>query len=58
MGDISDFIRGQIVDARISGASATNTVELFGVARNSVSQEMTAFEKDRKTLSLKPNSGR
>ena len=36
----------------------TKTVELFGVARNYISDVITAFEKGRKTSSLKQNSGR
>ena len=48
MADLSDFKRGQIFGACMAGASVTKTTELFGVA----------FEKERKTSSLKQNSRR
>ena len=50
---LSDFKRGQIVDARTADSSVTKSVELFGVARSTVSKEMTAFEKEGKTSTLK-----
>ena len=58
MADLSHFKSGLIVGARIIDARVTKTVELFGVAWNTVSKVMTAFEKERKTSSLKQNSGR
>ena len=58
MADSSDFKRGQIVGVLMSGASVTKTTELFGVARSIVLKVMTAFVKERKTSSLKQNSGR
>ena len=58
MEDLSDFKRSQIVGARVAGARVTKIVELFGVARGTVSRVMTAFEKERKTYSLKQYSGR
>jgi hypothetical protein len=33
MGDLSDFVKGQIVGARLSEASATKTVTLLGVSK-------------------------
>ena len=58
MVDLSDFKRGQIVGARVPGEVVTETAELFGVGRSTVSKVMTAFEKKGKTSSPKQNSGR
>ena len=56
MADLSDFKRSQIVGARMEGASVTKSTESFRLARRAVSKEMTEFEKERKTYSLKQNS--
>jgi hypothetical protein len=32
MGDLSDFVKGQIVGARLAGASVTKTATLLGVS--------------------------
>ena len=53
MEDLSEFKRVQIVGARMADANITNTAELFGVARNTVSKVITALEKEAKTSSLK-----
>jgi IS30 family transposase len=44
MGDLSDFERGQIVDACLAGASVTRTATLLGVSRATVSKVMCIHE--------------
>ena len=58
MADLSDFKRDQTYGARMVGASETKNAELLSVARRTVLKVITAFEKKRKTSSLKPNPER
>jgi transposase len=58
MGDLSDFERGQIVGARLAGASVKKTAILLGVPRATVSEVMSTYINHRKTTSAKRNSGR
>jgi hypothetical protein len=60
MGDLSNFERGQIVGARLAGASATKTATTsLGVSRETASSEvMSAYADHGKTTSANRNSGR
>jgi transposase len=58
MADLSDFERGQIVGARLAGASVAKTATLLGVSRATVSKVMSAYKNHGKTTSVKRNSGR
>jgi transposase len=57
MGDLSAFERGQIVGARLAGASVTKTDTLLGVSRTTVSKVMSAYTNHGNT-SANRNSGR
>jgi hypothetical protein len=57
MGDLSDFERGQIIGARLAGASVTKTATLLGLLRATVSKVMSAYMNHGKTISVKWNSG-
>jgi predicted transcriptional regulator len=57
MGEFSDIERGQIVGARLVGASVTKTAMLLGVSRTTVSEIMSAYTNHGKTTSTNRNSG-
>jgi transposase len=58
MGDFSDFGKGQIVGARLAGASVTKTATVLVVSKATVSKVILAFTKHGKTTSAKRSSGR
>jgi transposase len=58
MRDLSDFERGQIAGARLSGAPVTTTATLLGVSIATVSKVMSAYTNHGKATSAKRNSGR
>jgi transposase len=58
MGDLSDSQRGQIVVARLAGASVTKTATLLGASRGIVYKTMSPYKDHGKKTSAKRNSGR
>jgi transposase len=58
MGGLSDCEKGQIVGARLPGASVVKTATLLSVSRATVSEVMLAHTNHGKTTSAKRNSGR
>jgi hypothetical protein len=57
-GDFSDFEKGQIVGARLAGASVTRNAILLCVSSATLSKVMSADTNYGKTTSAKRNSGR
>jgi transposase len=57
MGDLPDFERGQMIGARLAGASVTKMATLLAVSRVTVSKVMLAYTNHGKTISAKRNSG-
>jgi transposase len=58
MEDLSDYERGQIVGARLAGASVIKAATLLGVSRATVPKVMSAYTNHGKTTSAKGNSER
>ncbi|XP_067141717.1 uncharacterized protein [Centruroides vittatus] len=58
MSELSEFERGQIVGARMVGASITKVAKMFGVSRGTVSKIYTAYRTSGKTSSAKSQRGR
>jgi hypothetical protein len=56
MGDLSDFERGQIVGARLAGASVTKTATALALSRATVSKVLPTFTNHGKATSAKRNS--
>ncbi len=46
MGDISEFKKGEILGARVAGASLTKTASLCDVSRAKVSKVMSAYHQE------------
>ena len=57
-GKLVGFSKGQIVAARLAGASVTKTATFLGVSRAAVSKVMTAYTNYGNTSSAERNSGR
>jgi hypothetical protein len=57
MGDLSDFGRGQMIGARLAGASVTKSATLLGVWRAAFSKVVSSYTDHGKTTSAKRNSG-
>jgi len=51
VGNLSNFQRGQIVDARLAGASITEKATVFCLSRAAVSKVMMAYISHGKTSS-------
>ena len=58
MGDLTDFQRGKIAGARMTGNTIAETAQLLGISRSTVSKVMAAHKKDSKDSSTTPKSSR
>jgi len=58
MRDSSDFQKGRMVVARLTGASLIKTASFFGVSSAAVSKVMMAYTNHGETSPAKRNSGR
>ncbi|MBJ5510258.1 helix-turn-helix domain-containing protein [Salmonella enterica subsp. enterica serovar Meleagridis] len=58
MSDLSEFRRGQIVGARLVGASVTTVAQVLGVSRGTVSKVLTEYNVHGTTSSARHNCGR
>jgi len=58
MGDLTDFQKGQVIGARLAGASITKTRTLLGVSITAVFNVMTAYTNHGKTSPATRTSGR
>jgi transposase len=57
MANLSDFHRGQMVGARMTGACVTETSRTLDVPSGTVTKEMTTFERKGKTSTTKQRFG-
>ncbi|GFQ97823.1 transposable element Tcb1 transposase [Trichonephila clavata] len=58
MSDLSEFPKGMVVGARLSGSSVTEAAHILGFPRSTISAVMKAYSKEGKTTSSKHKSGR
>ena len=57
MSELTEFELGQIVGARVVGASVPKVAEVFGVSLGTVSKIMTAYRRTGKTASDRHQCG-